>query len=73
MADCLDVLPWFLVVLFRALGPKHLQVAHGDVSVPERGAAADDLAGVPSGRDRELPEQGGVTMQATITMLVPTS
>lgn len=28
------------------------------MSVPERGAAADDLAGFPSGRGGELPEQG---------------
>lgn len=42
----------------RAPGPEHLQVSHGDVSVPERGAAADDLAGLPAGGDGELPDQG---------------
>lgn len=50
---------WRHVVLsFRASGPKHIQVPYGDVSVPERRASADDLAGVPSGGSGELPEQG---------------
>lgn len=42
----------------RAPGPEYLQVTHGDMSVPEGGAAADDLAGLPAGRGGELPEQG---------------
>lgn len=46
---------------FRAPGAEHLQVTHGDMSVPEGGAAADDLAGLPAGRGGELPEQGSLT------------
>lgn len=43
---------------FRTSGPEHFQVPHGDVSIPERRTAADDLAGVPAGGGGELPEQG---------------
>ena len=47
---------------FRSSGPDHLQVSPGDVSVPEGGAAADELAELPAGGGAELPEQGVVTV-----------
>lgn len=42
----------------RSAGSDHLKVSPGDVSVPEGGAAADELAELPAGRGGGLPEQG---------------
>lgn len=54
----------FTALFCRTPGPEHLQVTHGDVSVLEGGAAADDLAGLPAGGGGELPEQGTATALA---------
>lgn len=59
-------IPCSTVLFCRAPGPEHLQVAHGDVSVSEGGAAADDLAGLPAGGGGELPEQGTSTALAPL-------
>lgn len=59
-------IPSSTVLFCRAPGPEHLQVAHGDVSVSEGGAAADDLAGLPAGGGGELPEQGTSTALAPL-------
>lgn len=66
-------IPSSTVLFCRAPGPEHLQVAHGDVSVSEGGAAADDLAGLPAGGGGELPEQGTSTALAPPTLLMEQS
>ena len=51
-----------VVLCCRSPGSAHLQVSPGDVSVPEGGAAADELAELPAGRGGELPEQSEFTV-----------
>ena len=49
-----------LLLRYRTPRPEHLQVPHGDVSVPTGGAASQHVAELPAGRGGGLPEQGMV-------------